>query len=82
MKKPKSKRLEDVDVFPIVALCFKLYITVYFRKEGIVATFTNIRTRVELGTTLANQDGTSRYSLSPKSFNAKILGIAITSVSR
>lgn len=59
----------NADFLAILAQSFKFYDTVDLGEDGVVSTQTHIRTRVDLGPSLAYQDIARLHTLPGKSLN-------------
>lgn len=65
----------------VFLLKVKFYNSSFKCEESMIATDTNILTRMEICSFLTNQDVASFYKLSTEALNAKPLGVGIASVS-
>ncbi len=69
---PQAALLHDADELTVLwAFLFELDLTVFFRKQGVVATDTNILTGVKTRATLTHNDITGNNNLTAVDFDAQ-----------
>ena len=61
------------DLFAVLAQAFKLDFTIYKCEQGIIFAFTDIRTRMDLRSTLSDKDVSGKDKLSVSPFGSKTL---------
>lgn len=70
----------NADLTTIFAPSFKSNLAGYLCIDGVVFTHANVLAHMEPGTTLTDDDGTSRYQLTIVCFRAHALCIGVTAV--
>jgi hypothetical protein len=71
----------DADILAVVrAFNFELDLAFGSSEQGVIFTTTNVRTSVELGATLTNNNATSQNSFTTETLHAKAFGFGVTTV--